>query len=101
MARIMSSLPDAGRIGSGNKSDLMKLNSSSKFVPNGRGHVNLNCFRIHEAMLNGAIPVVLETNREGKIAYYTGPLPSGRPRAVAISSLPWIVVSTWKQAKEH
>lgn len=41
------------------KSDMFNVYSNSIFVPNGRGNFSLNCFRIFEAIIAGAIPVVV------------------------------------------
>jgi hypothetical protein len=38
--------------------------NSSLFVMVGRGQVNLDCFRIYEAMISGAIPIVMGSESE-------------------------------------
>ena len=39
--------------------ELFKTYNNSIFVLNGRGNCNLNCFRIYEAIVAGAIPVIV------------------------------------------
>jgi hypothetical protein len=36
---------------------MIKVYNSSKFVVVGRGHSNLDCFRIYESIVGGALPV--------------------------------------------
>jgi hypothetical protein len=38
---------------------MFHLYKDTMFVPIGRGHVNLDCFRIYEAVISGAIPVIV------------------------------------------
>ena len=38
--------------------------SKSIFVPVGRGNYSLECFRMYEAILAGAIPVIIGNNKE-------------------------------------
>lgn len=42
--------------------EVSALYSASSFVPVGRGNSNLDCFRVYEAAINGAIPVVVSDN---------------------------------------
>jgi len=44
--------------------DLFKLYSDSIFVLIGRGNISLDCFRIYEAIVAGAIPVIVGDNKE-------------------------------------
>ena len=70
--------------------DLM-LNAT--FVPNGRGWVSLECFRLFEASRLGAIPVVVGSTTEVEVSFsyhlgYMGKLP------------PWLYASSWSEARE-
>ena len=70
--------------------DLM-LNAT--FVPNGRGWVSLECFRLFEASRLGAIPVVVGSTTEVEASFsyhlgYMGKLP------------PWLYASSWSEARE-
>jgi len=47
-----------------NPAKMFDIYNNSIFVPNGRGHVKLNCFRIYEAIIAGAIPVIVDPNKE-------------------------------------
>jgi hypothetical protein len=44
--------------------DLYNIYSDSIFVINGRGNHTLDCFRIYEAIVSGAIPVIVATEKE-------------------------------------
>lgn len=45
-------------------SEMSQMYQDSVFVPNDRGNVRLDCFRIYEAILAGAIPVLVGTGNE-------------------------------------
>ena len=45
---------------------------NAKFVPNGRGNVILDCFRLYEASLAGAVPVVVRSWSEIRVTFYYG-----------------------------
>lgn len=50
----------------------------SKFVIVGRGHVNLDCFKIYEATIAGAIPIVVGPEDElNKVFQFEGDFPGG------------------------
>ena len=42
-----------------NPLDMLNIYNDSVFVPNGRGNVRLDCFRIYEAILSGCIPIIV------------------------------------------
>lgn len=67
--------------------DLMcKIYSKSIFVPCGRGNSSLDCFRLYEASMNGAIPVVVGCQDEIECTFKYEENP------------PWIFAETWKDA---
>lgn len=47
--------------------DMRGIYNNSRFVLVGRGQVNLDCFRIYEAIINGAIPIVV--GPEGEVSW--------------------------------
>ena len=59
------------------KPEQMKgIYEESIFIPNGRGNVTLDCFRLYEACLLGAIPVIVGNNNEIEtVFYYNGNKP--------------------------
>lgn len=62
---------------------------SSVFVPNFRGYISLDCFRLYEASLCGCIPVVVgDKNELFKTFSYMEILP------------PWIFATSWQEAIE-
>lgn len=65
---------------------MCKIYSKSIFVPCGRGHSSLDCFRLYEASMNGSVPVVvgLEEEIDCTFKYEKNP--------------PWIFAKTWKDA---
>ena len=53
--------------------DLFQLYYNSVFVPIGRGNISLDCFRIYEAIVSGAIPVIVGSAKEiGETLKYNG-----------------------------
>lgn len=67
--------------------DLMcKIYSKSIFVPCGRGNFSLDCFRLYEASMNGAIPVVVGSKEEIESTFMYEETP------------PWVFAETWEQA---
>jgi GR25 family glycosyltransferase involved in LPS biosynthesis len=44
--------------------EMFKIYNNSVFVPNGRGNCSLDCFRIYEAIVSGAIPVLVGSESE-------------------------------------
>ena len=66
--------------------ELFKVYQNSAFVASGRGNWALDCFRLYEATIVGAIPVVVGPDEE------ILNLLNGQ------HSPPWIVVSNWQEA---
>lgn len=67
--------------------DLMcKIYSKSIFVPCGRGNSSLDCFRLYEASMNGAIPVVVASKEEIQSTFMYEENP------------PWVFAETWSGA---
>ena len=50
--------------------NMLNIYNDSIFVPNGRGNVTVDCFRIYEAILSGSIPVIVCNPDEYKNAFY-------------------------------
>lgn len=71
--------------------DMAEVYRNCKFVLNGRGCVRLDCFRIYEAMLSGAIPVVVGESIELKETF----LFDGE-----FDFPPFLCANDWKQAVE-
>ena len=68
-------------------SAILDIYKRAVFVPNGRGNVVLDCFRLYEASMAGAIPVVVGAWTETRAAFYfEGDVP------------PWIFETDWKAA---
>lgn len=68
------------------KEVMCEIYSQSTFVPCGRGNSSLDCFRLYEASMNGAIPVVVGTEKEIECTFKYEENP------------PWIFAETWKDA---
>ena len=67
--------------------DLYKLYNNSVFVVNGRGYISLDCFRIYEAIVAGAIPVIVGSKKEiDETFYYDG------------YSFKYVSATTWQEA---
>lgn len=74
-------------VGNSISKELMcKIYSSSFFVPCGRGNSSLDCFRLYEASMNGAIPVVVGSPEEIKSTFKYEEDP------------PWIFADNWHNA---
>lgn len=74
-------------VGKSAPKDLMcKVYSKSFFVPCGRGNSSLDCFRLYEASMNGAIPVVVGSKKEINLTFKYEENP------------PWIFAETWNEA---
>ena len=52
--------------------DIWDVYRNAKFVPNGRGNAVLDCFRLYEASMAGAIPVVVGSWSEIRETFYFG-----------------------------
>lgn len=77
-----------GSVGNADGLGMRTIYSQSKFVPVGRGHVSLNCFRIYEAVSCGAIPVVVGPKEEILNTFQDE------------GDYPWITAEKWKKAVE-
>jgi hypothetical protein len=71
------------------KEEMFELYMQSKFVPIGRGQKSLDCFRIYEAIIAGAVPIVVASDVEIKATFsYHGPMGKFRhdytPEAVGL-----------------
>jgi hypothetical protein len=74
-------------VGKSAPKDLMcKIYSKSIFVPCGRGNSSLDCFRLYEASMNGAIPVVVASKEEIECTFRYEENP------------PWVFAETWFDA---
>lgn len=70
--------------------ELFEIYSDSVFVLIGRGNVSLDCFRIYEALVCGALPVIVGSEKEiSDVFYYDGLIP------------PFLFFDTWEQAFEE
>lgn len=57
-------------------SDMAEIYRNAIFAPNGRGNISLDCFRLYEAIVCGAIPVVVGTDVEiDRTFWYGGHVP--------------------------
>ena len=63
--------------------DMHKIYSDSIFVPCGRGNASLDCWRIYEALVSGAIPIISGSKSEIECTFAFTELP------------PWIFVENW------
>lgn len=72
-----------------NKKTLSNFYSNSIFSPCGRGHSNLNCFRLYEASLFGSIPIVVGNPDEIKQTFFYEDNP------------PWIFSDSWENSVEY
>ena len=76
-------------IGNSLPKELMcKIYSKSIFVPCGRGNSSLDCFRLYETSMNGAVPVVVGSQEEIESTFKYEENP------------PWVFVESWSEAVE-
>ena len=74
--------------GSVSTHDMGNIYADSVFVPNDRGNVRLDCFRLYEAIFAGAIPVMAGESKELQETFlFAGP--EDFP--------PFVVADTWKK----
>lgn len=71
------------------KIDMINLYNNSIFVPCGRGNSSLNCFRLYEASICGAIPVVVGSKEEIECTFKYEKNP------------PWLFFETWEEASNE
>ena len=88
MVSTFTALISGGVIRNGLSPEAMHdIYRESIFVPSGRGNVTLDCFRIYEAIIAGAIPVIVGTDEEVRATFeYGGDVP------------PFITAHTWDAA---
>ena len=86
MDEMRKQFPDKYHVGHAAPPTMAELYRRSIFVPNGRGNVVLNCFRLYEASACGAIPVLVGNEKEisEEFRYEDSP--------------PWIFASSWSEA---
>lgn len=76
-------------VGTSLSKELMcKSYSQSMFVPCGRGNSSLDCYRLYEASMNGAIPVIVGSKEEIETTFKYEENP------------PWIFAKSWNEAVE-
>lgn len=68
--------------------EMFDIYNDSIFIPNGRGNIVLDCLRLYEASMNGAIPIVVGDNDEVNNTFKKEQNP------------PWIFASNWDEAVE-
>lgn len=84
-------LPDnfnAQTTGNVSTSDMGAIYADSVFVPNDRGDVRLDCFRLYEAIFAGAIPVLAGDSKEMQETFYFAG-PEDFP--------PFVIADTWSK----
>jgi hypothetical protein len=86
MLNVFSQLPNHFIGNDIGKKKMCEIYSQSIFVSCGRGHSSLDCFRLYEASMNGAIPVVVGEEKEIKETFKYEENP------------PWIFANTWEEA---
>ena len=69
------------------KIKMRNLYRDSIFVPNGRGNIKLDCFRLYEASLCGAIPIVVGSKKEIEGTFCQEENP------------PWLMFENWDEAQ--
>tara|TARA_Y100000768_G_scaffold387968_1_gene381231 strand:+ start:1791 stop:2684 length:894 start_codon:yes stop_codon:yes gene_type:complete len=71
------------------KIEMRNIYRDSIFVPNGRGYIKLDCFRLYEASLCGAIPIIV------------GPKSETDPTFSQEENPPWLIFESWEEAKRE
>lgn len=69
--------------------NMLEVYKKSTFVPVGRGHYSLDCFRIYESIISGAIPVVVGPKEEISNAF------------VEHHDIPMVAASDWSAAADQ
>ena len=72
--------------GKASPEEMKNIYRESIFVPNGRGYFKLDCFRLYEASICGAIPIVVGTLQEYSITFSQEENP------------PWLRYDSWEEA---
>ena len=75
-------------VGQASAEEMKNIYRESIFVPNGRGNVKLDCFRLYEASICGAIPIVVGTLQEYSITFSQEENP------------PWLRYDSWEEAHD-
>lgn len=75
-----------GSDGAINHLEMFDVYNDSIFVPSGRGNASLDCWRIYEALLAGAIPVIVGSQHEIECTFTFTQLP------------PFVYAETWEEA---
>ena len=70
------------------KGMMCRFYASAEFVPCGRGYSSLDCFRLYEASMNGATPVIVGSQEEIETTFRFEENP------------PWVFARTWSEAAE-
>ena len=94
---------NAHRKGRMHKEEMFELYMQIKFVPIGRGQKSLDCFRIYEAIMAGAIPIVVASDVEINATFsYNGPMGRFRhdytPEVVGLEMPPIMYSKNWVSA---
>lgn len=74
-------------VGQTDKIKMREIYRESIFVPNGRGNVKLDCFRLYEASLCGAIPIIVGSKKEIEETFCKEENP------------PWLMFENWNEAQ--
>jgi hypothetical protein len=92
--------PLSSYIGSGKIKEMRHIYQSSTFVICPRGNVSLDCFRIYEAILCGAIPVIAGCSEEEFNRSFThlGFAKASASSADLKSCLGWVFAPEWRDA---
>lgn len=75
--------------GKATKTEMRNIYRESIFVPNCRGNLSLNCFRLYEASLCGAIPIIVGDEKEIEETFCREENP------------PWLTFDSWDNAVTH
>lgn len=67
--------------------DMFQIYNNSVFVPCGRGNMRLECFRLYEVVIAGAIPVVVGTTEEIAETFLYNP--------------PFLFATSWEEAEKR
>jgi len=93
----LPNVPQAVHAGGVPIGEVANIYNQSVFVPNERGAVRLDCFRLYEATLAGAIPVVVGSKNEleDTFVYDNDDEDDNKNDS---QKPPWIFANTWQEA---
>ena len=74
--------------GKASSEEMKNIYRESIFVPNGRGNVKLDCFRLYEASICGAIPIIVCSKNEFETTFSQEENP------------PWLRYDSWEEAHD-